>query len=104
MCQHVEVSAYLPCMEGGHACMTQPGVGMVSLSCPVVCQEFLTCWGWCLKLADTGAEIPQLNGEAVGFQEHFDAACVEVRCDFPVMESHGLDRLLAELVQCRRSS
>ena len=78
---------------------------MVSSSCPVVCQgEFLTYWGWCLKLADTGAEIPQLNGKAVGFRERFDAACVEVRRDFPVMESHGLDRLLAELVQCRRSS
>ena len=78
---------------------------MVSSSCPVVCQgESLTYWGWCLKLVDTGAEIPQLNGEAVGFRERFDAACVEDRRDFPVMESHGLDRFLADFVRYRRSS
>ena len=78
---------------------------MASSSCPVVCQEeFLTCWEGCLKLADTGAEIPELNGEAVGFRERFDTVCVEVRRDFPVMESHGLDRLLVELIQRRRSS
>ena len=82
--------------------MTQPGAGIVSSSCPVICQEkSLTYWEGCLKLADTGAEIPELNGEAVGFREHFDAACVE---DFPVMESHGLDRFLAEFIQHCRSS
>ena len=63
MCQHVEVSVYLPCMEGSHACVKQPGAGMVSSLCPVVCQEeFLTCWEGCLELADTGIKIPKLNG------------------------------------------
>ena len=43
---------------------------MVSSSCPVIYQEeFLTCWGGCLKLADKGAKIPELDGKAVGFRE-----------------------------------
>ena len=35
-------------------------------------------------MADTGAEIPELNGEAVGFRERFDAACVVIIVTFPM--------------------
>ena len=58
---------------------------MVSSSCPVVCQgESLTYLEGCLKLADTGAEIPKSIGGEAGFRACFDAACVVIGVTFPI--------------------
>ena len=85
--------------------MTWLGMGaMSSLRWDVNQGELLICWAVCLELIDTGAEIPKLIGREAELQAPFDAVCIKVRHDFPVMESHGSGRLQAELAQCHRSS
>ena len=85
--------------------MTWPGMGAMSSLCWDVNQgELLICGAVCPELIDTGTEIPKLIGGEAELQAPFDAVCVKVGRDFPVMESHGSGRLQAALAQCRRSS